>query len=395
MGLAASQARLLFLTARMSDLELRAEVISNAKIRLAQQSSNASLEYTKELDKKKLQVQNGYSGGSPTYMPATAANLTAFNETSGKERFIENAAGAILVSQAVADAYDQSGGDITQFMARVLPKGFTNSFDNAQYQASLLTNEINAGTITTGTESVDKVKNYLNQIYAGLESKLNNPSLDEKAKQAIYAAESLISRISESIGRDNGNLSSGALALLKALCTGNPDSNGVYDETTKKYFQIGNLPNVFSEIKKTNGGEQFASPEAKYYEDLFNLIQSNGCFTVSEENYNSTDWLENGVRSNTLFLYEPKKQADGSETIENVSWTSGDNTIQEVDDTAETAKAEAKYESTVAEIQVKDKKYDMEMKQVDTEHGATQNEIDSVKKLIDKNIDRAFKIFQA
>ena len=42
MGLSASQARMLSLTARLSDLELRAQTIENAKIRLSDESAAAS-----------------------------------------------------------------------------------------------------------------------------------------------------------------------------------------------------------------------------------------------------------------------------------------------------------------------------------------------------------------
>ena len=58
MGLSASQARLLSLTARLSDLELRAQTISNAKIRLSDQSEGASRKYSDALDKQTLKISN-------------------------------------------------------------------------------------------------------------------------------------------------------------------------------------------------------------------------------------------------------------------------------------------------------------------------------------------------
>lgn len=62
---------------------------------------------------------------------------------------------------------------------------------------------------------------------------------------------------------------------------------------------------------------------------------------------------------------------------------------------AATAAATAAYEATTSALQAQDKIYDMELKNIDTEHEALQTEIDSVKKVIDKNIERSFKIFQA
>jgi hypothetical protein len=59
MGMSASQARLLSLTARLSDLEYSAQSISNSKIRLADASAEASREYSEALDKEKYTVLAG------------------------------------------------------------------------------------------------------------------------------------------------------------------------------------------------------------------------------------------------------------------------------------------------------------------------------------------------
>ena len=57
------------------------------------------------------------------------------------------------------------------------------------------------------------------------------------------------------------------------------------------------------------------------------------------------------------------------------------------------ARAEAEYETAMNEIQNKDKRFDLELQTIDTEHQAIQTEMDSVSKVMDKNIDRTFKIF--
>lgn len=55
----------------------------------------------------------------------------------------------------------------------------------------------------------------------------------------------------------------------------------------------------------------------------------------------------------------------------------------------------ASYEAYCRELEVQDKLFDMELKNIDTEHTACQTEVDSVKKVIDKNIERTFKVFDA
>ena len=56
--------------------------------------------------------------------------------------------------------------------------------------------------------------------------------------------------------------------------------------------------------------------------------------------------------------------------------------------------AEAKYKREMAKIEAKDKQYDMELKNIDTEHESLKQEYESIKKVIGKNIERNFKLFQ-
>ena len=50
MGMSASQARLLTITARLADNELRSQTINNAKMRLSTQSAQASDNYINALN---------------------------------------------------------------------------------------------------------------------------------------------------------------------------------------------------------------------------------------------------------------------------------------------------------------------------------------------------------
>lgn len=57
--------------------------------------------------------------------------------------------------------------------------------------------------------------------------------------------------------------------------------------------------------------------------------------------------------------------------------------------------AEAEYNKTMNEIEAKDKRYDIELKNIDTEHQSLQTEYETIKSVIDKNVERNFKMFQA
>ena len=63
MGMAASQARLLTLTARKSDLEFRAQQITNSEMILAMQTEVAAKEYSNAMSNTKYQV-NTYTSDS-------------------------------------------------------------------------------------------------------------------------------------------------------------------------------------------------------------------------------------------------------------------------------------------------------------------------------------------
>lgn len=268
MGLSASQARLMSLTSRLSDLELRAQQISNEKIRLSDQSEQASEAYTAALDKQTMTV---YNSDSNAYQQATAYNLTTYGSVSGtdKYRYIKNGAGQVM---------------LTQEMYAKLVDGSGNLVSEAQFFTNL-------GVPTT-------------------------------------------------------------------------------DSSTTQY---------------------------KYYDNYYKEIVANGAIELTTDQENSSEWLQKNIDAGDIYLYEYDNAggSQGTGAYENVSWTSGDSTLQEKTDSTQTAKAEAQYETTMASINAKDSRFDTQLKSIDTEHNAIQTEIESVSKVINKNIERGFKIFDA
>ena len=78
MGMSASQARLLSITARINDIEYKSQSISNTKIRLADESEAAATNYTKALNKTKL-VYRSYdkTTGNAVQTPLNSTNLAS------------------------------------------------------------------------------------------------------------------------------------------------------------------------------------------------------------------------------------------------------------------------------------------------------------------------------
>lgn len=276
MGMSASQARLLTLTARMSDLEFQAQQTSNSKIRLATQSEEVANKYSQALDKKRLVFQTGVNNSTPTYVNLTANLLTGFQAISSTEtqRLLKDTAGRLLVSTDVSDAFSNAGGDLEKFLNHF---GFTKT----------------------------------------------QPTTTPAA-----------------------------------------------------------------------GAPKYDSAALQYYTNIYNAIASGGSVTESNDNLNSQDWLYNQLQNGNLSLEKYSSTANnGNGGFDSVSWQSGDTSIQQVTDDTDMAKAEADYDASMASINNKDKRFDLELKNIDTEHSAIQTEIDSVKKVVDKNIERSFKIF--
>ena len=105
------------------------------------------------------------------------------------------------------------------------------------------------------------------------------------------------------------------------------------------------------------------------------------------------------LKDNTVFEAALR---DGSLRLEYYSTTSKsfktttiseDNCIQEVADERAIAKAESKYNQDMQDLENKDKKLDLELKKLDTEHSALQTEYESVKNVVDKNVQNSFKTF--
>lgn len=273
MGMSASQARLLSLTARLSDLEFQAQSISNSKIRLADEATQASVDYSRALDKQKYTV---YNAASDSNIDASYSNITSYiqplnaDDTHSKYRMIMDNAGKLVMSQSDVDAVNGYGNE-------------------PAYLAAM---------------GVDTTK-------------------------ADY-------------------------------------------ETTEAY---------------------------KYYHAIWQASQdATKRSIIPADKMTDEDYLTNQIKHGNYILQEFNKTAsspDGKGAFMGVSWDSGDDTMRAEDDKRMLAKAEADYNKTMADIQAKDKRFDLQLKTIDTEHTAIQTEIDSVKKVIDKNIERSFKIFNA
>ena len=119
------------------------------------------------------------------------------------------------------------------------------------------------------------------------------------------------------------------------------------------------------------------------------------------QNMAYADYFQDALRNGGLFIQKAEvinvTDADGNSQevgigYKTIPWSSVGE-ISNVRNTADDAQAEADYESKSLTLSNQDKMLDLELNQIQTQHKAIETEYDSVKKVIEKNIDISYKIF--
>ena len=156
MGMSASQARLLSITSRMNDIELRSQQISNTKIRLADESEQVANEYTAALNKTKL-TYTDYSSGQAQQVDLTPKNLSQFGykliNRETNEVFSGNVDAATMYEMIESGQfYIGEGGNETQQMVNEAPKGNNNIRYQPRWVAHTFVTDAKEITVSGNTQ---------------------------------------------------------------------------------------------------------------------------------------------------------------------------------------------------------------------------------------------------
>ena len=145
MGMAASQARLLSITARLTNNENSGQSVSYSKQRLADQTQQITNEYNEALDATKLTVLTGFNGADANYTDISYNLMTGLQMAENvKQYVVTDTKGRVLVTENIADAYEKSNGSYNQFLASLgysqsditVQKTYTNLEDRTNAQAA-------------------------------------------------------------------------------------------------------------------------------------------------------------------------------------------------------------------------------------------------------------------
>lgn len=379
MGMAASQARLLTITARMHDVEYQAQSIQNAKIQLATQSDQVYQNYLEALDATTLTIKD-YEGNT---IPANFNNLFGIDSVNTKDKYaLFDERGRLVVENEIATAYNEfknSGAesDAYAFAMWMLNPNGCNPEDIDLTDAE--------NTVAADTSNLSDKSDKLNKIL----SNLGERDITEKSdlQNAIVDAEN-----------------SGDATRAKAFKEALDEYEGLEKSYRYKLYQQ-NAEKVYNKQYGEEGEGYFDQDDFNYYVRMYNEIQqAGGCVSIDEFNgplngdaSTDGDWLKNQLSSGKFsisIVNTDKKNGDISfSTTSTATDSSLTETTTSTIDKKALAKAEAEYEHESKKIDQKDKKYDMELSKLETEREALKTEYESVKKVASDNIERTFGIF--
>ena len=402
MGLSGSQARLLYLTAQLNNLSLKGQNISDAKTRLAMDTQEAQDKYIKAINSSRLflNTTDFTTDGQITqseyislanlqasgYMISDGSKLLGYTweqVDTGETEWIKNGEyedkpiyPTPVASVKNFNAADtNANGDIDAMNDILTSLGLsTDDLEVQSYMANINGNQTNLNAI------VIKSQEGFDAIYELLQKESQNGNTTNALNQNYVFDMSTIDLSKYS----NTNISS---------FTGIFDGNGVTPQNadgTQALFNDGTVINTNPENPEPIGYEKKAVYiEVPKYE--YKLVEDTD-FSISSLA------LEEGLRSGAYTLVQ---QSDTSTTqtitlnglFFNTIDLSSCSMISDETDDEEVAKAEAEFNREMSEIQIKDKRYEMDQKKIDTQYQAYLSEEESLKSALSKNVERSFKTF--
>lgn len=191
MGMSASQARLLTITARLADNELRSQTINNAKMRLSTQSSQASENYINALNNATMKFSNYDVNGEAVSQNLTFNALTAYSSYN-TQYGLANASGQLLVSESEAAMFKNAGGNLNKYLQAHGLEYTTTYFENIGAMKN------NAYPTPFNNISVEDLKSYYEQ-YSSFESSLELQNFQSSYKAFIKETANLNKAVSTAL----------------------------------------------------------------------------------------------------------------------------------------------------------------------------------------------------
>ncbi len=175
MGLAASQARLLSLTARQHTVEGRAQYLQAQKLRLANESDRVYENYVNALDATSIQTKSYDSNGKVHWLDGSFNNLMRYdadNKSLGNIYYVQDInSGKLYMPTNLVNAYNSSNNDVFQFLNNIGIKYEKDVYNNEYMDALKTVNAYKNEGYDTFPYSQTQV-----ETYKSLRSETLNPT---------------------------------------------------------------------------------------------------------------------------------------------------------------------------------------------------------------------------
>lgn len=433
MGMAASQARYLGLTARKTNVEYEGQQINQARVALANQSADAFNQYltlqapTPPSTEDYKSTSYVYTDGNKEY---TLEDYTR-NNTDNKYPYVATISYKDYRYEAAKNT--KSGVQIKK------NEDNTSRYDDVgnQYPYVIMTSnglktlrmiDLKPGTVNLNNTVNQTVENDLNnqttitynatkKIWEGITLE-NNPKVDaygtgEANKYLFTYDKNLNGYVSTTVTNSSGaqealvkyNETTGKIELLKEY-----EANARATDVDKLAIQTikdkyGMNDSVFYAFEEGNNTMYISDSDLNAYMKLdYSAINKLNTYFASNVEYTRKENVDAQI------TFDPSGSYPAQILINDGSSNGSDYELSAVTEKDDTAYNEAMkqyeyqcmvYQQTLEEINAKtekiqqqDKMLELKLRQLDTEQKALQTEMDSVKKVIEKNIESTFKTFQ-
>jgi len=506
MGMAASQGRLLFMTARLSNNEFEQQCVAYSKQRLADSSQKANDQYLDALNATSYQILTGYNGNEATYADVTYNQLTGFfgnstipltdgtnsNQLTGvaanKQYIVTDNKGQILVTQKIADAFNNSKGDYNKFLeeigglTQVKPDDITQqnvheawdkylvsvgmgansenslhiagfSFGTGENADSEKVDFVNYQTMWLKSQALDAEGEITNEkLFLNVETVGDNPinnkyyvknyeviaipdADNEGGYLPAYKTDSMqgtelfipLDTIEGMQFKDGKVLNADGepMYLNPANNTysteyrtevsstdpnveSGPEQTLFYQGTTAEQRNLYDYAMAISKEWATDPTQRLTYDASKisYYQNIYNQMITKG-FTTYQEMldtkymsategnekiaFQDENWFITQLKAgrlNILYYSAVEKEFIGTSLDD-------DESICEREDKSKIAIAEQEYQTKMDRLEAQDKQFDLTLNRLEAEHNALQTEYDAVSKIISKNVEKSFNVFNA
>ncbi len=375
-------------TAYFNNLQNKIELESTGETTFTKEDGYIS--YTEDSENKIITLGDSEKSDFQIIKTSSGYTVKYLNPDNDTMETLDSESYELNVGSTISFKYKSEDGD-------TLFTGIPNYFNNSS---------ITDYTVTeTNPLDLDSMKNTAKSVLTSLSSSIYNvwnPShsiFKDTTSPEYQAYEETAKKLEQVLFGSNGYVSSEEYPNMLDVSWILSHMNGAQLDNFQPILDVimlDNIMNTYGEIKYawidksevTDSYNENGDAKAQWYTNLFNRMQSGGYQVLQDGLASSTEWIEFAFESGLVTL----EQVDSKFNWNTVMYSSCSD-ITEQTNNVDITIAEAEYNAAMNKIENKDKMYDLELKNIDTEHNSLQTEYDSIKSAIDKNIERTFKIY--